>query len=74
MSNPRKTADEIRAACLVAREFIARQHLCLDATIFAVSTMGMTARSGHAYYGRHPSEPQIPVVAGGQLSDLRDQR
>jgi hypothetical protein len=27
------TADEIRAACVAAREFIARHHLCLDATI-----------------------------------------
>jgi hypothetical protein len=33
MSNPLKTADEIRAACGAARDFIARNHLCLDATI-----------------------------------------
>jgi hypothetical protein len=33
MSNNLKTADEIRAACTTAREFIARHHLCLDATI-----------------------------------------
>jgi hypothetical protein len=33
MSNPLKTADEIRAACVAAGEFIARNHLCLDATI-----------------------------------------
>jgi hypothetical protein len=33
MSNPLKTRDEIRAACATAREFIARHHLCLDATI-----------------------------------------
>ena len=33
MSNPLKTADEIRAACVAAREFIARNRLCLDATI-----------------------------------------
>jgi hypothetical protein len=33
MSNSLKTADEIRAACVAAREFIARHHLCLNATI-----------------------------------------
>ena len=33
MSNPLKTADEIQTACAAAREFIARHHLCLDATI-----------------------------------------
>src|SRR5262249_18039059 len=33
MSNPLRTADEIRVACGAAREFIARNHLCLDATI-----------------------------------------
>jgi hypothetical protein len=33
MSNTLKTADEIRAAGVAARDFIARHHLCLDATI-----------------------------------------
>jgi hypothetical protein len=33
MSNPLKTADDIRTACAAVREFIARHHLCLDATI-----------------------------------------
>jgi hypothetical protein len=32
MSNNLNTADEIRAACVAAREFIARNRLCLDAT------------------------------------------
>jgi hypothetical protein len=33
MSSPLKTADEIRAACAAAREFIARHQLRVDATI-----------------------------------------